>query len=345
MGCANSHEDNNGGKGNELELKIFLLGPGGSGKTTFSKQMQIIHQGFSVERARSYKAILLANIITVLKDIGTKAKDLEDTENYKKSRWIQSLDETQIEWDDDLLEKTKSLWNDEGIQKTWLEIKDYVIIQMEYLMENLDQFMQPDYVPSNDDILRARQRTTGESTSTFEDPKRIWNLIDVGGQFSERSKWEGFFNTNRPNAIIFFLALDEYNVPNTEIKTGHLKTKLELSFHIFEQIMCSEGPVLENNICRIVFLNKVDIFREKIKDERKFADFKELLGYNGPQTVEGCTEFIQNKMLKFFKKKNKEELEIKFHVTNALDTDLMKSVTNDIKSSIVTITLMKLGMI
>jgi len=325
-------------------MKIFLLGIGGSGKTTFSKQMQIIHQGsFSVERAQGYRGVLLTNILIGLKDIGSKTKDLEKGELYKKSRWIQDLDESQVEWDNDLVETTKALWNDTGYQDTWKEIKDNVIIQMEYLMENIDRYIQPDFVPSNEDILRARHRTTGESISTFEDAKHIWNLIDVGGQYSERQKWEGFFSEHLPNAIIFFLAIDEYNVPNTELKTEDLKTKFELSLDVFRQIMCGDGPVADYKICRIVFLNKVDIFEEKIKDDRKFAEFKEALGYEGENKLNDCTSFILKKLESINAQEKK--MELKAHVTNALDTEMMKKVTSDIKSSIITGTLKDLGMI
>jgi len=303
--------------------------------------MQIIHQGsFTVERAQGYRSVLLTNILIGLKDIGSKTKDLESGDLYKKSRWIQDLDESLVEWDDDLVDTTKRLWNDTGYQNTWKEIKDNVIIQMEYLMENIDRFVQPDFVPSNEDILRARHRTTGESISTFEDAKHIWNLIDVGGQFSERQKWEDFFNEHRPHAIIFFLAIDEYNVPNTELKTDYLKTKFELSLDVFRKNMCGGGPVADHKLCRIVFLNKVDIFEEKIKDDRKFAEFKEALGYDGGRTVKECTDFILKKLVAI----NDQE-ELRVHVTNALDTEMMKKVTNDIKSSIITGTLKDLGMI
>jgi len=309
--------------------------------------MQIIHQGFTVERAQSYRGILLANVINVLKDIGSKTKDLEEGENYKRSRWIQSLDESQVEWDEELVVKTKALWNDAGFQTTWLEIKDNVIIQMEYLMENLDRFVQPDFVPSNEDILRARHRTTGESISTFEDPKHIWNLNDVGGQFSERKKWESFFIDNLPHAIIFFLALDEFNVPNTELKTQeNSKTKFELALQVYQEIMC-DGPVVDYKLCRIIFLNKVDIFEEKIKDDRKYAEFKEVLGYEGERNVTQCTNFVKEKLklITDKQKKKSEGTEVKVHVTNALDTEMMKTVMNDIKSSIITGTLKDLGMI
>jgi len=100
-------------------------------------------------------------------------------------------------------------------------------------------------------------------------------LIDVGGQFSERQKWESFFEDHLPNAIIFFLAIDEYNVPNTELKTDYLKTKFELSLDVFRKYMCG-NEVAGYKLCRIVFLNKVDIFEEKIKTTENLLNLKKI---------------------------------------------------------------------
>jgi len=207
------------------------------------------------ERAPAFKSILLSNIITALKDIGSKTKDLGETQNYKIGRWIQTLDDS-VEWNNEILEKVKELWKDEEIQKTWKEIRGNVIIQLEYLMDNLDRFVQPDYVPDINDILRARHRTTGEHTHTFEDNDYLWKLIDVGGQYSERSKWNDFFSSNIPNAIIFFLALDEFNVPNYENSKDEYKTKYQLAESVFTSVMCGEGAVNDYRLCRILFFKQ-----------------------------------------------------------------------------------------
>jgi len=330
------------------ELRVILLGIGGSGKTTFSKQMQIIHQGnFDEERAKSYTSILLTNILLGLKAIATEVKDLEDTENYKISRWVQTLDENQAQWNEELIGKVKALWGDPGILKTWKDIKDGVIIQLDYLMDNLDRFVSPGFIPTNDDILRARQRTTGELLSTFEDQKYQWNLIDVGGQFAERVKWAKIFESPTPQAIIFFLAIDEYNVPNTELKTEHYKTKLELALSVFKDYLCDAGPVLEKKLCRIVFLNKVDVFSEKIQNPAKFAEFKRALGYEGEESAEKCAAAVRERMAAIAaesKLAKGEHNEVYFHVTNALDTSLMTKVTQEIKKSIITSTMQDLGL-
>jgi len=212
MGCIQHNAD---GHYEKKIHKIILLGIGGSGKSTFTKQMHILHQGISEDVAKTYRSVLLTNILIGLKAIGSQKQDLDTTENYKRSRWILSLDENS-EWNDDVIERVKELWKDEGIHETWNTIKDQTLVQLDYLMDNLNRYLEPGFIPNNEDILRARQRTTGASVYTIEADKNNWELIDVGGQFAEREKWPTFFTGKAPAAIIFFFAIDEYNIDNTE---------------------------------------------------------------------------------------------------------------------------------
>lgn len=50
------------------EIKILLLGTGESGKTTFIRQMRIIHgRGFSEEERRTFAKCIYQNILTAMK--------------------------------------------------------------------------------------------------------------------------------------------------------------------------------------------------------------------------------------------------------------------------------------
>lgn len=57
-----------------------------------------------------------------------------------------------------------------------------------YFFPMLDQLSLPDYTPSSQDILRARGKTTGVTETVFPNRDFVYNLIDVGGQRSERKK-------------------------------------------------------------------------------------------------------------------------------------------------------------
>ncbi len=53
----------------------------------------------------------------------------------------------------------------------------------------LDAIARPDYVPTVEDVLLSRVRTTGITEESFMIKNREFVLTDVGGQKNERRKW------------------------------------------------------------------------------------------------------------------------------------------------------------
>jgi len=108
-----------------------------------------------------------------------------------------------------MVEKLRALWDDPAIQKAWERSPEFQLqtSMLDYLMENLDRFTSDGFRPTNEDILRARQRTTGAMETVFEIEKIAWKLLDCGGQKPERAKWENILTENRVDAIIFFSLL------------------------------------------------------------------------------------------------------------------------------------------
>jgi guanine nucleotide-binding protein subunit alpha len=60
---------------------------------------------------------------------------------------------------------------------------------MVYFFPQLPRLFARDYRPSQQDILRARGKTTGITETCFISKERVVRLFDVGGQRSERKKW------------------------------------------------------------------------------------------------------------------------------------------------------------
>lgn len=56
-------------------------------------------------------------------------------------------------------------------------------------LSELDRLFAPAYVPSDQDVLRCRQKTTGITETTFSSRDLQYRIFDVGGQRSERKKW------------------------------------------------------------------------------------------------------------------------------------------------------------
>jgi len=92
----------------------------------------------------------------------------------------------------------------------------------------------------------------------------------------------------------------------------------------------------------LFFLNKYDLFQEKIKEEKRFNDFKKCLAYDGEQSAENCSKWIEEKLQE---KVDPEDSPLHSHVVCALDTKVMERVTQDIKVSIVTSSLKDMGIL
>ena len=68
---------------------------------------------------------------------------------------------------------------------------------------------EPDYTPSEEDVLLCRSRTIGIVKTVLEIDKNEFNIFDVGGQRNERRKWIHCFD--EVTAVIFVAALSEYD--------------------------------------------------------------------------------------------------------------------------------------
>ena len=80
-------------------------------------------------------------------------------------------------------------------------LRYYCIFIHHSFMEHIDRVGKEDYVPTIDDILHARVRTTGVHSLTFHVDDLEFQCIDVGGQRNERKKWISHFDN--VDAILF----------------------------------------------------------------------------------------------------------------------------------------------
>ena len=158
---------------------------------------------------------------------------------------------------------------------------------------------RPDYVPSVEDVLKCRVRTTGILEETFDVDGAAFSVVDVGGQKNERRKWIHAFEG--VSAIIFVVGVSEYDqVMFEDDKTNRLVDSLRL----FEEM--ANHPLFAN-ASLVLFFNKRDLFAEKIRrvdlrqpnPDRRAAETQPFLfdDYTGGCNEEAATKYIVNLFL------------------------------------------------
>lgn len=186
----------------------------------------------------------------------------------------------------------------------------------------IDRIAAKDFKPNQQDILISRVRTTQVIQEKYRIDSVDFEIIDVGGQRSERRKWIDCFDN--VTAVIFVVALSEYDQTLAEAKrTNRMIEALEL----FRSV-CNNRAFESTSI--LLFLNKKDIFADKIMysdiaAQRPFSD------YNGP------TQSFDDGVLYFIEKFKECLIDDDFndsfiHTTCATDTNNMQFVLDSTRT-------------
>ena len=303
------------------QVKLLLLGAGESGKSTIAKQMKILHQdGFSEQERESFKPVVYTNTVQSMLAI-VRAMDSLDIsygspDNAEDGRKILKASAQMEEFDlsTDIGDSLKALWADEGIKKCFERSREYQLNDSAgYYLDELDRICEPEYVPSEQDVLRTRVKTTGIIETMFDYKSLYFTLIDVGGQRSERKKWIHCFQD--VTAIIFCVGMSAYDqVLVEDEETNRMRESLKL----FESI-CNNPFFAKTSM--ILFLNKKDLFEEKIVKSPLTICFPE---YTGPNEYDAASEYVREQ----FENQNKHSgtKEIYTHFTCATDTGNVRFV-------------------
>ncbi|KAI6225710.1 Guanine nucleotide-binding proteinG(O) subunit alpha [Aphelenchoides besseyi] len=308
------------------DIKLLLLGAGESGKSTIVKQMKIIHEsGFTAEDYKQYKPVVYSNtvqsLVAILRAMGNLSVPFGQTERESDAKLVMDvvarMEDTEP-FSDDLLYAMKRLWADSGVQECFNRSNEYQLNDSaKYFLDDLDRLGQPNYQPTEQDILRTRVKTTGIVEVHFTFKNLNFKLFDVGGQRSERKKWRDV------TAIIFCVAMSEYDQVLHEDETTN---RMHESLKLFDSI-CNNKWFTETSI--ILFLNKKDLFEEKIKKSPLTVCFPE---YNGRQDYHEASAFIQAQ----FEAKNKSaKKEVYAHTTCACDTTNIQFVFDAVTDVII----------
>lgn len=191
-------------------FKLLLLGAGESGKSTLFKQIQTIYgDELSSEDLKSCKNFVYQNVVQAMHDLAIHTEDCEvqvKPENGGAQEFYRTVNTDGFEFSDEHYTYAKQLWSDPAIQAVW-QCRELFHIppSAEHFFQRLEIIKDPKYVPSHEDYLRIRVRTTGIVQKQFEIDKNKFRMFDVGGQRNERKKWIHCFQGC--TAVLFVAAI------------------------------------------------------------------------------------------------------------------------------------------
>ena len=282
-------EMENDDDGDKNKRKILLLGNGSCGKSTIFKQLKLIlgnNTSFDENELSEATHAIRQNCVSVLLIVLHKCnvlygrnnklfvdcridennETIQDAINYVMKYRSESFEKV----DEDLTELANNisyLWNLKCVQQTikYRHKRFTIPDNIQYFYEQLDTIFSHHYVPTTEDIIRLRIRTTGMIESKFTmlsdnncDEYQL-SLFDTGGERNERKKWIHTFEN--VDIVIFVAALSHFCcVLWEDEKTISMHDAIEL----FQEI-CNGKWFKRSEM--ILFLNKNDIFRQMLYDE------------------------------------------------------------------------------
>ncbi|PRD29449.1 UNVERIFIED_CONTAM: Guanine nucleotide-binding protein G [Trichonephila clavipes] len=110
---------------------MYIIGTGESGKSTFIKQMRIIHgSGYVDEDKRNFIKLVYQNMFMAMQSMIKAMKKLEieykDPANLKNAEIVQSVDfEMVTTFEIQFVKAMRALWNDPGIQECYSRKREY----------------------------------------------------------------------------------------------------------------------------------------------------------------------------------------------------------------------------
>jgi len=300
------------------EIKLLLLGTGDSGKSTFIRQMKALHtSGFHAVERQKFAFVLKQNALDAIKGLITIAQE----ENFRISKKLDKsvkkvTDNTSL--DSSLADDIENLWEDKGILKAWTKRSKYHIPPTaSYLFQHISRIASKKYVPSDEDIFRAKLKTTGIVETKFEKDNIGFSIIDVGGQRTERRKWLHCFE--EVTSVLYLVALDSFDMKLVEDNTTN---RMEDAMDNFKEITSTE---CFSKTSWILFLNKKDLFEEKLQSQGGVEALQELFpDYNGGGDLNSGIEFFAQKFKDVYSSPSDRSLYI--HATCAIDTKNMERV-------------------
>ncbi|KAF8067639.1 guanine nucleotide binding protein, alpha subunit [Lyophyllum atratum] len=227
-------------------------------------------------------------------------------------------------------EDITNLWKDLVVQSALKSREISLQEQPGFFLDDVDRITREGYVPSPDDILRARVTTIGPeehyiNVESAGESSKGWVIYDVGGSRSQRAAWAQYFDD--VNIIIFMVPLSSFNqVLAEDEKTNRLTDSLKLW-----RMICSNK--LLSAVELILFLNKLDILDAKLAAGIQFSKY--VKAYTGKRNeTKPVAKYLLDIFMTLHQQHTPNKRKIHPHLTCAIDTKATSAVIDRIHEAI-----------
>jgi len=313
-------------------MKILLLGTGDSGKSTFARQLANVHNKMSAATIATFIPVLRENALGGAQHLLNAAETWKISLPAELNQPVRDIMAATL-LSPKISQDIDTLGNNPMIQKLLAKRGDEMQLQggvegVKYYFANVLRFASDDFQPTFEDILKARRKTSGVIETVFDHDGTQFTLVDVGGQRSERKKWLHCFST--VTAVIFLAAINEYDMLLEEdSNTNRLVESLKLWKALTSSEFFTTTPF-------ILFLNKSDLFREKLQVSPLSEIFHDWDEYVKAPTIAKLDPFEQG--WRFLAKQYENHFagtSFYAHVTCAIDTESCKKVWDSVRAEMI----------
>ncbi|TVY47961.1 Guanine nucleotide-binding protein subunit alpha [Lachnellula occidentalis] len=237
---------------------------GNSGKSALFRSIDALHQsGLSLEERLQYKEAVFMNTIQNMRDIiqaMAERLDLSLNESTNQ-RHVRTILRSSSSFSGNVLfsdvsQAIEALWNDEGVQQAFERSNEYLLQDSAaYFSNSVRRTSEHDHIPTDEDVRRARIRSTGSFSTIVKSSGITFRLFDTGGERSERKKW--ILEFEYLSILIFVVDISAYDLVLYE---DHSVNRMQESLVLFDSL-CNSRWFVNSDI--ILLFTKVDVLEQK----------------------------------------------------------------------------------
>ncbi|KAI0756083.1 guanine nucleotide binding protein, alpha subunit [Daedaleopsis nitida] len=225
------------------------------------------------------------------------------------------------------------LWRDPKVHQRLAERRIRLEESSGFYLDDIERITAKMYFPTDDDVLKARLKTTGVVEHKFTLTKNSefrgveWVIYDVGGARNQRQAWAPYFDD--VNAIIFLAPISAFD---QQLAEDPRVNRLEDSFMLWKSVIESK---LLAHVNIVLFLNKCDLLKKKLESGERLHHH--MPSYNRPNDYETVSKYFRNRFGAMHQQltPNKSR-ELFIHLTSVTETRKTHIIISNVRDIILT---------